>query len=83
MKNAYSFALLLAMIISLNAFAQTEKVDTVTISKIKKEGFDHSKVMEIVSNLTDIHGPRLTTLQVTRPLPTTQRQPSNRGVSLT
>ncbi|MEI9917559.1 MAG: M20/M25/M40 family metallo-hydrolase [Bacteroidota bacterium] len=60
MKTIHPLTLLLAIIISLNASAQTEKVDTLTINKIKKEGFDNSKVMEIVSNLTDIHGPRLT-----------------------
>ncbi|HMJ70216.1 MAG TPA: M20/M25/M40 family metallo-hydrolase [Cyclobacteriaceae bacterium] len=51
---------ILAFVTCVNAFAQTEKVDTVMISKIKKEGFDRSQVMEIVSQLTDIHGPRLT-----------------------
>lgn len=44
-----------------SAFAQsTEKVDTVMIARIMKEGFERSQVMEIVSELTDIHGPRLT-----------------------
>lgn len=42
------------------AFAQTEKVDTTMISKIKKEGLDNSQVMSILSMLTDVHGPRLT-----------------------
>ena len=42
-------------------FAQkTEKIDTATISKIKNEGLSHSKVMDILSMLTDVHGPRLT-----------------------
>lgn len=39
---------------------QPEKIDTATISKIKKEGFDRSQVMDIMSMLTDVHGPRLT-----------------------
>jgi carboxypeptidase Q len=60
MKTIHLSALLFAITISLSAFAQTEKVDTVMINKIKKEGFDNSRVMEIVSYLTDIHGPRLT-----------------------
>lgn len=60
MKTLPASSLLFAIAISLNAFAQTEKVDTTLISKIKKEGFDRSKVMEIASRLTDIHGPRLT-----------------------
>src|SRR5262245_45419393 len=43
-----------------SAFAQTEQVDTVMVSKIKKEGLDNSQVMSILSMLTDVHGPRLT-----------------------
>jgi carboxypeptidase Q len=42
------------------AFAQTENVDTTMVSRIKKEGFDNSQVMSILSMLTDVHGPRLT-----------------------
>lgn len=37
-----------------------EKVDTAMVSKIKKEGFNNSQVMNILSMLTDVHGPRLT-----------------------
>ena len=40
--------------------SQTEKIDTEVISKIKEEGMDRSKVMETISYLTDVHGPRLT-----------------------
>jgi carboxypeptidase Q len=40
--------------------AQTEKIDTATVSKIKKEGFGKSQVMNILSMITDVHGPRLT-----------------------
>ena len=39
---------------------QTEKIDTAMVSKIKREGMDRSQVMDILSMLTDIHGPRLT-----------------------
>src|SRR5947209_1976640 len=39
---------------------KTEKIDTAIISKIKDEGLNHSKVMEVLSMLTDVHGPRLT-----------------------
>jgi hypothetical protein len=39
---------------------QLEKLDTAAISKIKAEGFNHSQVMNILSMLTDVHGPRLT-----------------------
>lgn len=41
-------------------FGQTEKIDTTMISKIKNEGLNHSKVMDVLSMLTDVHGPRLT-----------------------
>jgi carboxypeptidase Q len=38
----------------------TEKVDLDAIYRIKEEGLQHSKVMEIESYLTDVYGPRLT-----------------------
>jgi len=37
-----------------------EKVDLVTIDKIKDEGMNNSKVMETLFELTDVNGPRLT-----------------------
>ncbi len=40
-------------------FAQ-EKVDLDIIHKIKQEAFDNSKVMETLSGITDLNGPRLT-----------------------
>src|SRR5262245_33944786 len=44
------------------SLAQTprERVDTEVINKIKEEGLKNSKVMETISFLTDVHGPRLT-----------------------
>ncbi len=43
------------------AIAQSpEKIDTAAVSKMKAEGFERSQVMEILSYLTDVHGPRLT-----------------------
>lgn len=38
----------------------TEKIDTAIVSRIKDEGFNRSQVMDILSMLTDVHGPRLT-----------------------
>lgn len=58
MKNLLTLLLMGACITS--AVAQTEKMDTATVSKIKNEGFDNSQVMDIMSMLTDVHGPRLT-----------------------
>src|SRR5437667_4457720 len=40
--------------------ADTEKVDLDAVYKIKDEGLQRSKVMEIESYLTDVYGPRLT-----------------------
>ena len=40
--------------------AQQEKVDMDVVNKIRKEGLENSKVMEIALYLTDISGPRLT-----------------------
>ncbi|HLF19402.1 MAG TPA: peptidase M28, partial [Bacteroidota bacterium] len=37
-----------------------EKIDTAAVSRIKDEGMNRSQVMEILSYLTDVHGPRLT-----------------------
>lgn len=39
---------------------QPEKVDSSALAKIREEGMQRSKVMEITSYLTDVHGPRLT-----------------------
>src|SRR6187401_283149 len=40
--------------------AQQEKPDMDMINKIRKEGLENSKVMEIAMYLTDVSGPRLT-----------------------
>ncbi|MCW3120753.1 MAG: peptidase [Flavipsychrobacter sp.] len=39
---------------------KNEHVDIHTIELIKNEGFNNSKVMDILFNLTDVNGPRLT-----------------------
>ncbi|AMR30577.1 peptidase M28 [Mucilaginibacter sp. PAMC 26640] len=44
--------------ITAAAFAQ-ETVDPAAVAKIREEGLNHSKVMEIAFNLTDVSGPRL------------------------
>ena len=38
----------------------TEKLDLDAVFRIKEEGLQRSKVMEIESYLTDVYGPRLT-----------------------
>ncbi|MCP9750014.1 M20/M25/M40 family metallo-hydrolase [Ferruginibacter sp. HRS2-29] len=53
--------LLLLAAISATTFATAqEKIDTNAINKIKAQGLDHSKVMDIAFQLTDVNGPRLT-----------------------
>lgn len=47
------------LVLSSVAFAQSD-VDTSAIVKIKDEGMNRSQVMEIMSYLTDVYGPRLT-----------------------
>jgi hypothetical protein len=53
-------ALLVAVALGLPVAAQHESVDLDAIYKIKEEGFQRSQVMDILSYLTDVHGPRLT-----------------------
>jgi len=57
-----AFTLAFLMLTSpLASFAQqTEKIDLDVVSQIRDEGFRRSKVMDIMSELTDHIGPRLT-----------------------
>ncbi len=48
------------------AYGQSEVVDNDIVSKIKQEGMDRSKVMETISYLTDVYGPRLTAAPETK-----------------
>src|SRR5688500_13686336 len=41
-------------------FAQSEKLDLNVLQQIRKEGLENSRVMDIVFQLTDVNGPRLT-----------------------
>jgi len=61
--RAFGVAALLALVVGLPLAAQwpaSEKLDLDAIYKIKEEGLQRSKVMEIESYLTDVYGPRLT-----------------------
>ena len=53
-------ALALAGLVVLPIAAQHEQVDLDAMYRIKQEGFQNSQVMEILSYLTDVYGPRLT-----------------------
>src|SRR6267378_2775905 len=53
--------LVLALIPSFLSIAQNkEQLDTVALSKIKDEALNRSQVMNILSMITDVYGPRLT-----------------------
>jgi len=56
-KNNYS--ILVALFLISGVYAQA-KVDLNAINSIKKEGLEHSKVMDLAFQLTDVCGPRLT-----------------------
>jgi hypothetical protein len=57
---AISLACCLTLTFSSNAQMAQEKVDLEAINKIKAEGMERSQVMETLSWLTDVYGPRLT-----------------------
>jgi carboxypeptidase Q len=61
MAKRILFVVVLAIVVASVGLAQVtaEKVDTAVISKIKAEGLNKSQVMEILSYLTDVYGPRL------------------------
>jgi len=53
-------ALLFAVALVLPLAAQHEAVDLDAVYKIKEEGLQRSQVMDVISYLTDVYGPRLT-----------------------
>ena len=61
MKKIYLVVVLL-FILSSTVYMQSrqEKFDSASVAQIKDEGMNRSKVMEILSYLTDVYGPRLT-----------------------
>jgi hypothetical protein len=62
-RRTFALSALMALLVGLPLAAQwpmTEKIDLDAIYRIKDEGLQHSKVMEIESYLTDVYGPRLT-----------------------
>jgi hypothetical protein len=63
-RAAALFGLALSPFVS--AQSPIEKVDTAMIDKIKEEGLERSQVMESISYLTDVHGPRLTGSPLTK-----------------
>jgi hypothetical protein len=62
-RRTFALSAAIALLISLPLAADwpvTEKVDLDAVYRIKDEGLQRSKVMELESYLTDIYGPRLT-----------------------
>jgi hypothetical protein len=57
MKKSYFTAILFFISLSINA--QTDAVDLEIVKKIRKEGLENSKVMDVAFYLTDGNGPRL------------------------
>src|SRR3954453_4282133 len=63
LRRTFALSAVFAAAVALPLSAQwpaAEKVDLEAIYRIKDEGLQHSKVMEIESYLTDVYGPRLT-----------------------
>ena len=58
-KKALLILLLVVAVVPLGAQAPST-ADLNAIQQIKDEGFNHSQVMDIMSYLTDVYGPRLT-----------------------
>ncbi len=62
MKNRYLFVLVSSLVLPFIAFSQPARptVDTVALVAIKEEALSHSEVMQTLSYLSDVYGPRLT-----------------------
>ena len=60
MRKITPLAVLLAIAIPFAGRTQAEKIDLAMMQKIRKEGLENSKVMDIAFNLTDKSGNRLT-----------------------
>lgn len=59
MRRSHTASWCMLLLVPVLLLAQ-ENVDLRMVSRIKTEGFNNSKVMETVSYMTDVHGPRLT-----------------------
>lgn len=60
-KHASALAILVVLLVVFPLAAQApSQADLYAIYQIKDEGFNHSQVMDIISYLSDVYGPRLT-----------------------
>jgi hypothetical protein len=55
-----SWVLLFLLSVAGLAAQTSEKVDTAAIAQIREQGLKQSKVMDLLFQMTDVHGPRLT-----------------------
>ena len=61
MKRLFVVCLLMSLVVALpEAQPQAEKLDHATIARIRDEGLKRSQVMDHISWLSDVYGPRLT-----------------------
>lgn len=60
MRKNTRLSVILALALPFAGLAQSENIDPAVMQKIRKEGLENSKVMEIAFNLTDKSGNRLT-----------------------
>jgi len=60
MKRPAAFLLLLTLSLFAPGAVVQDRVDLGAIDRIKSEAFEHSQVMDILYNITDLRGPRLT-----------------------
>lgn len=59
-KNQTGVLLVFVLALTGSVGFGEETVDLQAVTKIKQEAFEHSKVMEFASQMTDVFGPRLT-----------------------
>ncbi len=60
MKFIKSSSLILFFVLPVSLFGQTENIDQAVMAKIRNEGLQNSKVMDIAFHITEISGPRVT-----------------------
>ncbi|MEO8109722.1 MAG: M20/M25/M40 family metallo-hydrolase [Ginsengibacter sp.] len=60
MKFIKALPLFFFFVMPAISFSQSENIDQEMMSRIRKEGLQNSKIMDIAFHLTDVSGPRLT-----------------------
>ncbi len=63
MKFFNAFSLVLLIVFPVILFTQTENIDLEVMTKIRNEGLQNSKVMDIAFQVTEVCGPRVTNSQ--------------------